>query len=44
MGIVGALDSSFNRFHELCHSLLQRIRFADQGITLFIFGGVAEWG
>ena len=44
MGAVGALGLFISIvFHELCHSLVAR-RFGIQmkGITLFIFGGVAE--
>jgi Zn-dependent protease/predicted transcriptional regulator len=44
MGIAGALSLFVSIvFHELCHSLVAR-RFGLQmkGITLFIFGGVAE--
>ena len=44
MGIVGALGLFASIiFHEMCHSLVAR-RFGLQmkGITLFIFGGVAE--
>ncbi|MFH1260291.1 MAG: site-2 protease family protein [Elusimicrobiota bacterium] len=44
MGVVGALGLFASIiFHELCHSLVAR-RFGLQmrGITLFIFGGVAE--
>ncbi|OGP88369.1 MAG: peptidase M50 [Deltaproteobacteria bacterium RBG_16_48_10] len=46
MGIVGALGLFFSIvFHEMSHSLVARkygIRI--KGITLFIFGGVAEMG
>lgn len=44
MGIAGALGLFLSIvFHELCHSLVAR-RFGMEmkGITLFIFGGVAE--
>lgn len=46
MGIVGALGLFFSIiFHEMCHSLVAR-KYGMQmkGITLFIFGGVAEMG
>ena len=44
MGIFGALGLFFSIvFHELCHSLVARkFNLAMKGITLFIFGGVAE--
>ena len=44
MGIFGALGLFFSIvFHELCHSLVaRRFNLAMKGITLFIFGGVAE--
>jgi Zn-dependent protease len=44
MGIFGALGLfSSIVFHELCHSLVARkFNLAMKGITLFIFGGVAE--
>jgi Zn-dependent protease/predicted transcriptional regulator len=46
MGIVGALGLFFSIiFHEMCHSLVARkYGMAMKGITLFIFGGVAEMG
>lgn len=46
MGIVGAFGLFFSIvFHEMCHSLVAR-KYGMQmkGITLFIFGGVAEMG
>ncbi len=46
MGIIGALGLFLSViFHEMCHSLVAR-RYGIQmkGITLFIFGGVAEMG
>ena len=46
MGVAGALGLFASIvFHEFCHSLVAR-RFGMQmkGITLFIFGGVAEMG
>jgi Zn-dependent protease/CBS domain-containing protein len=46
MGIAGALGLfAAIVFHELCHSLVAR-RYGLQmkGITLFVFGGVAEMG
>jgi len=44
MGIFGALGLFFSIvFHELCHSLVARkFNLQMKGITLFIFGGVAE--
>lgn len=44
MGIVGALLFFFSIiFHEFCHSLVARkFGIPMHGITLFIFGGVAE--
>jgi len=44
MGIVGALGLFLSVvFHELCHSLVaRRYGIPIKGITLFIFGGVAE--
>ena len=44
MGIFGALGLFFSIiFHELCHSLVARkFNLPMKGITLFIFGGVAE--
>jgi Zn-dependent protease len=44
MGIFGALGLFFSIvFHELCHSLVARkFNLEMKGITLFIFGGVAE--
>jgi len=46
MGIVGALGLFFSIvFHELCHSLVaKKYGLPIKGITLFIFGGVAEMG
>ncbi|OGP59881.1 MAG: peptidase M50 [Deltaproteobacteria bacterium RBG_13_52_11b] len=46
MGIVGALGLFFSIiFHEMCHSLVARkYGMTMKGITLFIFGGVAEMG
>jgi Zn-dependent protease/CBS domain-containing protein len=46
MGIVGALGLFFSIvFHEMCHSLVARqYGMRMKGITLFIFGGVAEMG
>lgn len=46
MGIVGALGLFASIvFHELCHSLVaRRFGISIKGITLFIFGGVAEMG
>ncbi|MGB7911053.1 MAG: site-2 protease family protein, partial [Desulfobaccales bacterium] len=46
MGVAGALGLFASIiFHEFCHSLVAR-RFGMhmKGITLFIFGGVAEMG
>ncbi len=44
MGVLGALGLFFSIiFHELCHSLVAtRYGIPMKGITLFIFGGVAE--
>ncbi|MCX6340149.1 MAG: site-2 protease family protein [Candidatus Aureabacteria bacterium] len=44
MGVAGALGLFFSIvFHELCHSLVaRRYGLPMKGITLFIFGGVAE--
>ncbi len=44
MGVAGALGLFFSIvFHELCHSLVaKRFGIPMKGITLFIFGGVAE--
>ncbi|MBS3817911.1 site-2 protease family protein [bacterium] len=44
MGVVGALGLFISIvFHELCHSLVARkFGLPMKGITLFIFGGVAE--
>lgn len=44
MGVVGVALLLFSIvFHELCHSLVARYYgFPIKGITLFIFGGVAE--
>lgn len=46
MGIVGALGLFFSIvFHEMSHSLVARkYGMRIKGITLFIFGGVAEMG
>jgi len=46
MGIVGALGLFFSVIvHELTHSIVARSRgMPMKGITLFIFGGVAEMG
>jgi Zn-dependent protease/CBS domain-containing protein len=46
MGIIGALGLFASIvFHELCHSILaRRSGLHITGITLFIFGGVAEMG
>ena len=46
MGIIGALGLFFSIiFHEVCHSLVARkYGMPMKGITLFIFGGVAEMG
>ena len=44
MGLVGALGLFLSIvFHELCHSLVaRRFGLPMRGITLFVFGGVAE--
>lgn len=44
MGIAGAISLFFSIvFHELCHSIVaRRFGLPMKGITLFIFGGVAE--
>ncbi|MCL4502741.1 MAG: site-2 protease family protein [Deltaproteobacteria bacterium] len=46
MGVVGALGLFASIiFHEFCHSLVARkFGMPMKGITLFIFGGVAEMG
>jgi Zn-dependent protease/CBS domain-containing protein len=46
MGVVGALGLFGSIiFHEFCHSLVARhFGMTMKGITLFIFGGVAEMG
>lgn len=46
MGVVGALGLFASIvFHEMCHSLVARkYGMPMKGITLFIFGGVAEMG
>src|SRR5436305_2108800 len=46
MGVAGAIGLFGSIvFHELCHSLVaNRYRLPMRGITLFIFGGVAEMG
>jgi Zn-dependent protease/predicted transcriptional regulator len=46
MGIAGAFGLFFSIvFHEMCHSLVARkYGMPMKGITLFIFGGVAEMG
>jgi Zn-dependent protease len=46
MGIIGALGLFLSViFHEFCHSLVaRRLGLPMKGITLFIFGGVAEMG
>lgn len=44
MGVIGAAGMFFSiLFHEFCHSLVaRRFGLPMRGITLFIFGGVAE--
>jgi Zn-dependent protease/predicted transcriptional regulator len=44
MGVIGALGLFISIvFHEFCHSLVaRRFNLPMKGITLFIFGGVAE--
>ncbi|MEW6657662.1 MAG: site-2 protease family protein [Thermodesulfobacteriota bacterium] len=46
MGMIGALGLFLSViFHEFCHSLVaRRLGLPMKGITLFIFGGVAEMG
>ena len=46
MGIIGAVGLFFSIIaHEFCHSLVARKKgMPMKGITLFIFGGVAEMG
>ena len=46
MGVIGALGLFMSViFHEFCHSLVaRRLGLPMKGITLFIFGGVAEMG
>jgi len=46
MGVVGALGLFISIIaHEFCHSLMaRRYGMSMKGITLFIFGGVAEMG
>jgi len=46
MGVAGALGLFLSViFHEFCHSLVaRRLGLPMKGITLFIFGGVAEMG
>jgi Zn-dependent protease/CBS domain-containing protein len=46
MGVAGALGLFLSIvFHEMCHSLVaRRFGIPMKGITLFIFGGVAEMG
>ena len=46
MGIVGAAGLFVSIiFHEFCHSVVaRRFGLPMKGITLFIFGGVAEMG
>src|SRR5512141_66267 len=46
MGVAGALGLFGSIiFHEFCHSLVARkFGMSMKGITLFIFGGVAEMG
>jgi len=46
MGVIGALGLFLSViFHEFCHSLVARhLGLPMKGITLFIFGGVAEMG
>jgi Zn-dependent protease/CBS domain-containing protein len=46
MGVIGALGLFISViFHEFCHSIVaRRLGLPMKGITLFIFGGVAEMG
>jgi Zn-dependent protease/predicted transcriptional regulator len=46
MGVIGALGLFLSViFHEFCHSIVARqLGLPMKGITLFIFGGVAEMG
>ncbi|MDD5640498.1 MAG: site-2 protease family protein [Syntrophales bacterium] len=46
MGVIGAVGLFLSViFHEFCHSLVaRRMGLPMKGITLFIFGGVAEMG
>ncbi|MFZ5452245.1 MAG: site-2 protease family protein [Thermodesulfobacteriota bacterium] len=46
MGVIGALGLFLSViFHEFCHSIVaRRMGLPMKGITLFIFGGVAEMG
>jgi Zn-dependent protease/predicted transcriptional regulator len=46
MGVIGALGLFASIvFHEFCHSIVARKRgLPMKGITLFVFGGVAEMG
>lgn len=46
MGVIGALGLFLSIiFHEFCHSIVaRRLGLPMKGITLFIFGGVAEMG